>query len=38
MSQPGMEVPDNSRMPKWGWGDVKPFISAPDEKRNDLKN
>ena len=38
MSQPGTEVPDNSPMPKWGWGEVKPFISAPDEKRNDLKN
>jgi hemoglobin len=25
MSQPGMDVPEDSPMPKWGWGEVKPM-------------
>jgi hemoglobin len=32
MSQPGKEVPEKSPMPKLGWGEVKPFISASDKK------
>jgi hypothetical protein len=34
MSQPGAEVPENSPMPKWGWGEVKPFVSASDEDKS----
>jgi hemoglobin len=32
MSQPGMEVPEKSPMPKWGWGEVKPLLNGPDSK------
>lgn len=33
MSQPGMEIPENSPMPKWGWGEVKLLINEPDSKK-----
>ena len=32
MSQPGMEVPEKSPMPKWGWGEVKPIINEADSE------
>ena len=32
MSQPSMEVPEKSPMPKWGWGEVKPLLDSSDSK------
>lgn len=32
MSQPSMEVPEKSPMPKWGWGEVKPILDGSDSK------
>jgi len=32
MSQPGMEVPEKSPMPKWGWGEVKPILDSSGSK------
>jgi hemoglobin len=32
MSQPGIEVPEKSSMPKWGWGEVKPLLNGSDSK------
>jgi hemoglobin len=37
MSQPGMEVPEKSPMPKWGWGEVKPLINASGSENNPSK-
>ena len=32
MSQPGMELPEKSPMPKWGWGEIKPPHNGSDSK------
>ena len=37
MSQPGMEVPEKSPMPKWGWGEVKPLLDNSDSKNNPME-
>jgi hypothetical protein len=37
MSQPGMEVPEKSPMPKWGGGEVKPLLDNSDSKNNPME-
>jgi hemoglobin len=37
MSQPGMEVPEKSPMPKWGWGEVKPLFDVSESKNKPSK-
>jgi hemoglobin len=37
MSHPGMEVPEKSPMPKWGWGEVKPLINASGSENKPSK-